>query len=91
MDLFHTHPEQIQLMKDIGVTEVYYGLETWHDKTARVINKGGKIKNKIAAMKNAKEIWGDDVYITVGLVMGLPHDTIQSVEDACEWFKTEGL
>ncbi len=90
MDLFHKFPEQIQLMKDIGVTEVYYGLETWHDKTAKVIAKGGKLQNKINAMKKAREIWGNDVYVTVGLVMGLPHDTVQSVQDACEWFKSEG-
>jgi radical SAM superfamily enzyme YgiQ (UPF0313 family) len=90
MDLFHTYPEQIQLMKDIGVTEVYYGMETWHDKTAKAINKGGKLQNKINAMKKAKEIWGNDVYVTVGLVAGLPHDTVQSVRDASTWFKEEG-
>jgi radical SAM superfamily enzyme YgiQ (UPF0313 family) len=90
MDLFYSHPEQIQLMKDIGVTEVYYGLETWNDKTAKTINKGGKLANKIEGMKRAKAIWGDDVYVTVGLVAGLPHDTIQSVHDASTWFKEEG-
>jgi radical SAM superfamily enzyme YgiQ (UPF0313 family) len=90
MDLFYSHPEQIQLMKDIGVTEVYYGLETWHDKTAKVINKGGKLSHKIEGMRRAKEIWGDDVYVTVGLVAGLPHDTVQSIHEASEWFKSEG-
>lgn len=90
MDLFHYFPEQIQIMKDIGVTEVYYGLETWSDKTAKTINKGGKLINKINAMKKAKEIWGDDVYVTVGLVAGLPHDTVQSIHDASNWFKEEG-
>jgi hypothetical protein len=90
MDLFHKHPEQIQLMKDIGVTEVYYGMETWSDKTAKAINKGGKLQNKINAMKKAKEIWGNDVYVTVGLVAGLPHDTVQSIQDASNWFKEEG-
>jgi hypothetical protein len=90
MDLFYSNPEQIQLMKDIGVTEVYYGLETWHDRTAKVINKGGKLKNKIEGMKRAREIWGKDVYVTVGLVAGLPHDTIESIQEACDWFKDEG-
>lgn len=90
MDLFHSFPEQIQLMKDIGVTEIYYGLETWHDKTAKIINKGGKKQNKINAMKKAREIWGNDVYVTVGIVMGLPHDTQESVREVCEWFKEEG-
>lgn len=90
MDLFHSNPEQIQLLKDIGVTEVYYGMETWHDKTAKAINKGGKLENKLNAMKKAKEIWGDSVYVTVGLVAGLPHDTIQSIHDASMWFKEEG-
>jgi pyruvate-formate lyase-activating enzyme len=90
MDLFKSHPEMITLMKEIGITEVYYGMEAWNDKTAKVIRKGGSKENKIESIKKAKEVWGDDVYITVGLVVGLPHDNEQDFLDAAEWFINEG-
>lgn len=90
LDLVASHPEMAQLMKDIGVCEVYYGIETWHDETAKIINKGGKLQRKIDGMRIAKECWGDDVYVMVGLIIGLPRDTVQSVYDCCEWMKNEG-
>lgn len=90
LDLIAAHPKMAQLLKDIGVEEVYYGLETWHDKTAKIINKGGKLQRKIDGMRIAKECWGDDVYVTVGLIIGLPHDTVQSIYDCCDWMIKEG-
>lgn len=90
MDLFYKHPEMIQLMKDIGVAEIFYGLETWHPKTAKAIGKGGSNEMKIECMRRAREVWGDDVYVTVGIIMGLPYDTVESVEDAVNWFLKEG-
>jgi hypothetical protein len=38
----------------------------------------------------AREIWGDDVYVTVGLVIGLPHDNEEDFSAAAEWFKNGG-
>lgn len=90
LDLIAAHPEMAQLLKDIGVTEAYYGLETWHDQTAKIINKGGKIQRKIEGMRIAKECWGNDVYVTVGIIIGLPHDTVESIIDSCNWMIQEG-
>lgn len=90
MDLFRAHPEMIPLMKEIGVTEVYYGMETWNDKTAKVIRKGGSLEHKLECFRMAKEMWGDDIYVTVGLVVGLPHDNEEDFKAAAEWFKNGG-
>lgn len=90
MDLVGAHPEQAQLLKDIGVKEVYYGLEAWSNDTAKSINKGGSLKNKIKGMRIAKECWGKDVYVISGIIAGLPKDTEQSIIDSVEWYKTEG-
>jgi hypothetical protein len=90
LDLISRNPEQAQLIKDIGVREVYYGLETWHDETAKIIKKGGSKTKKIEGMRIAKECWGNDVYVIAGTVVGLPNDTEQSVKEATEWYIAEG-
>ena len=90
LDLVSRNPEQAQLMKDIGVKEVYYGLETMNDSTAKVIRKGGKLEKKIEGMKIAKDCWGEDVMISVGIVVGLPKETIASLNYAVEWYISEG-
>jgi radical SAM superfamily enzyme YgiQ (UPF0313 family) len=90
LDLISRNPEQAPLIKSIGVKEVYYGLETWHDDTAKIIKKGGSRNKKIEGMKIAKECWGDEVYIMVGTVIGLPHDTAESFREATDWYIAEG-
>lgn len=90
MDLIAVHPEQAQLLKDIGVVELYWGLETWNPETAKAIKKGGSIEQKIKGLKTAKECWGDDVLITAGIVIGLPKDTVQSLNEVVQWYIDEG-
>jgi radical SAM superfamily enzyme YgiQ (UPF0313 family) len=90
LDLISRNPEQAPLIKSIGIKEVYYGLETWHEDTAKIIKKGGSRAKKIEGMRIAKECWGDDVYTMVGTVAGLPGDTVESFKEATEWYIQEG-
>ena len=89
-DLIYHHPRMAELLKSIGVTSVYYGLETWHDATARAINKGGKLKNKLKGLELLRDALGPDAIIECGIVIGLPQDTIQSIADSAEWYVNEG-
>lgn len=89
-DLCGMHPEQIKLLYDIGVRETFYGMETWTDTTAKIIRKGGKLENKIKALKMCKEYWGDDVWTTASFVIGLPEDTQKDWYDFANWYEQEG-
>jgi hypothetical protein len=90
IDLIQRWPEQAQLMYDIGVKEILYGMETWHDETAKIIKKGATREKKIEGFKIAKSIWKDEVSITATMIVGLPKDTLQSFIDFREWFLEEG-
>jgi len=90
LDLVSRNPEQAQLIKDIGVKEIYYGLETWGDHTAKSIKKGGSLHKKIEGMKIAKECWGNDIYIVSGIIIGLPLDNVKDIEDSVTWYINEG-
>jgi radical SAM superfamily enzyme YgiQ (UPF0313 family) len=89
IDLIASHPEQAELLKKIGVTYVFFGLETWNDNTSKIIKKGNKEK-KIRGLEIAKACWGNDVFIETGYVVGLPGDTIESNIEFVEWYKTTG-
>lgn len=90
MDLIARHPEQAQLVKDIGIKETYYGLETWDDSTGKAIRKGGSRLKKIEGMRIAKECWKDQVYVVAGIVIGLPLDTTEGIADSVSWYTSEG-
>jgi radical SAM superfamily enzyme YgiQ (UPF0313 family) len=90
LDILEAHPEQAQLLKDIGVKEILYGLETWNERTAKLVKKGSSNEKKIKGMKLAKEVWGNEVSITISMVIGLPEDTKQSWYDFIDFLKTEG-
>ena len=69
---------------------MYWGLETWCDETAKAIKKGGSLKTKLKGLRHARQVWGDDIYVTAGVVIGLPYDTVESLEAVSEWYKEEG-
>jgi radical SAM superfamily enzyme YgiQ (UPF0313 family) len=90
IDLIAAHPEMADLLKRIGIKFVLYGLETWNSDTAKIIKKGGSKERKIQALKIARDCWGDDVFISASMIVGLPNDTTQSFEDFISWYDDSG-
>lgn len=84
LDLIAAHPEMAQLMLDIGVVEVFFGIETWHDETAKIIRKGNRAR-KIRGIEIARAVWGNQVNISAALVVGLPEDTKESFNEFKKW------
>jgi Radical SAM superfamily len=85
-DLVAAHPEQIQLLKDMGIQECYFGIETFNPDTAKFIGKGMARDRIIDTLYQCKEVWGADSYIAAGIVVGLPHETRKSIQTAVDFF-----
>jgi hypothetical protein len=90
MDLVARQKHQAQLMYDIGLRRIYYGLETWNNRTSKIVGKGNNRDIKIQGIKNCKQVWSDDVYVNAGYVVGLPQDNEQDVLDIVDWYSKEG-
>lgn len=88
-DLIAAHPEQAQLMKDIGVKTAVHGFETYSPVTAKAIRKG-TVEKKIEGMRIAKEVWGDEVFLACMYVVGLPKDNVQDHLDFIKFWEDEG-
>jgi radical SAM superfamily enzyme YgiQ (UPF0313 family) len=86
-DLLAAHPEQIQLLKDAGIQETYFGIETFNPKTAKFIGKGMASDKIVDTMYKCKEVWGDRSYIAAGIIIGLPYETQASIQTAVDFFR----
>lgn len=86
LDLIVTNPEHIQLAKDIGVREVYFGIETLNREAGKVIGKGMDPKRITDTLEECARVWGHDTWIMTGLICGLPKDTVEAFEKSCAYF-----
>ena len=87
IDLLATHPEQMELMKELGVAETFFGLETFNDQSSKTIGKGMPNSRRKDTLYKAKEVWGDRVWMEGGFMIGLPHETQASWRETVEWLK----
>jgi radical SAM superfamily enzyme YgiQ (UPF0313 family) len=85
-DILAAKPEQIQLLKDAGIAETYFGIETFNPKTAKFIGKGMAHERIVDTLYQCKETWGDRSYIAAGVIIGLPYETQASIQTAVDFF-----
>jgi len=88
-DIIAAKPEQIYLLKDMGIAETYFGLETFNPKTAKFIGKGMASDRIVDTLYKCKEVWGDRSYTTAGIIVGLPFETQASIQVAADFFRRE--
>lgn len=79
LDLINAHREQIKILKEMGLIGAFFGIETFNHEAGKHIGKGlHPEKNKQLLYDLKKYYWNDDVNITIGLISGLPYETMQS-------------
>lgn len=86
LDLINRWPEQAQILLDMGVVGVFFGIETLHPESAKSIGKGlhpDKVKKCLNWL--AHDVWKGKVNIGGGIILGLPHDTMEYFEELREW------
>jgi len=86
-DIIAAHPEQIQLLKDAGLQETYFGIETFNPKTAKFIGKGMASGKIVDTLYKCKEVWGPRSYIAAGVIVGLPYETQATIQTAVDFFQ----
>ena len=84
IDLYHSNPSMASIMAQTGMIYTQFGIETLNKKTGESIGKGmhpSKIKDLLQTL-NAT--WNNKVKMSSGFVIGLPHetkDTVQALEN----------
>jgi radical SAM superfamily enzyme YgiQ (UPF0313 family) len=84
LDLINAHPHTIQLLKDSGIRTAFFGIESLNYESNKSIGKGLKQEKIIDCLDKIKQHWGDQVYTEGGFIIGLPNDSLESVQ---QWLK----
>jgi hypothetical protein len=85
LDLINRYPEQADIMLDMGVNGVFFGIETFHPDSAKSIGKGLHPKKVLKALHWLHdEKWKGRVNIGAGIILGLPHDTMEYFDGLIE-------
>lgn len=84
LDLIKKHPEQIALLKDMGLQVAYFGIESLNDATLKVIGKPMKSSAIKSFLLELKAAWGNDIVMHGSFIAGLPLDTPETL---AEWMK----
>jgi radical SAM superfamily enzyme YgiQ (UPF0313 family) len=88
LDLIHKHPEQSDLLYEMGLGSAFFGIETLNHRTGKTIGKGmhpTKVKDFLVDLHDNR--WKKEIPITCSFIIGLPYETEQSVRSSHEWCK----
>lgn len=84
VDLLARYPEQLSLLKQLGLVSAFMGIESFYKPSAMAIGKSvhpEKVKSMLFKMKQS--IPG--IKLIGGLIIGLPHDTPETLETWVPW------
>lgn len=84
-DLLRAYPEQIGILREMGLRTAFFGLETLNPLAARAIGKGGNIDSLKRTITDAKAAWGDEVLVFGSFIAGLPHETEDTINEWMQW------
>ena len=81
MDLIHAYPEQLSILRDMGIRGAFFGIESLYDPAAKAVGKGfGRVKT-FKMVERMKEAWGKECLLHGAFIVGLPHETPQTATD----------
>ena len=92
LDLLYAHPEQITLLKEMGLKSAAFGIESMNPRTAKFIGKGlAKDKIKEFLPRLYYDLWNQEVSVICSLIVGLPYETPDQLEESFTWFINSGI
>lgn len=84
LDLLAAHPHTIKLLKDSGLKVTFFGIESLNYLSNKSVGKGITTEKIINTLDLIKREWGDNVVTYGSFIIGLPHDSRDTVK---EWMK----
>lgn len=92
LDLLQAHQEQVPLLEEMGLASPFFGIETLNKKSGSSIGKGmhpEKVKEFLLQLE--AEHWKKRIPIICSFIVGLPHETVETVTNTFNWIKNTPL
>lgn len=85
LDLIERWPETANLLLEMGLRGCFFGVETFNKQSAVCVGKGLDPSRTKAELVRLRKLWGDQVLVSVGLILGLPYDTEEYFQELEAW------
>lgn len=85
LDLLMRYPHTVDILKESGLKSAVFGIETINSQSAKAIGKGVDPRKQIEFLQKISEDQFSKVNLTSGWILGLPHETKQSLIDFTKW------
>lgn len=82
-DLLSAHPRMISLLKDSGLVQASFGIETLNHESGKSIGKGMHPEKIIDLLHRLRSQW-PNVNLFSGFIIGLPYDTEDTIYNMLE-------
>jgi radical SAM superfamily enzyme YgiQ (UPF0313 family) len=85
-DLIWSTPETAHILQEGGLIGAFIGVESFHPKASMAVGKGWMGKHGKAWLPHLKNnLWKDQMSITMGFIIGLPHEPEDSMYESQKW------
>jgi radical SAM superfamily enzyme len=78
LDLICTHPDTMQMLYDIGIRKIMFGIETLDRKSGLAIGKGYSREKQIAMISHIKETY-PEIHMHGSFIIGAPYESEESI------------
>lgn len=90
LDLLISFPETIPMLRDMGLKQTYIGIETFNEAAGKAVGKGLSRERKVKGLEELQRIWQDEVNIQSGFIVGLPHESQDSLKETVDYLTKPG-
>jgi hypothetical protein len=80
VDLLHRYPDQIKILRDMGIRSAFLGIETLNLASGKAIGKSTDPERVKDTLHTMRQIWGKEVSIFGSFILGLPADTPDNLQ-----------
>jgi radical SAM superfamily enzyme YgiQ (UPF0313 family) len=85
LDLIGSRPGTAQMLKDSGLRSAYFGIESFHPAASHAVGKGWIGKHGKDFLLKLKEEWKGEITWYLSLIIGLPGEGPESIEETQQW------
>jgi hypothetical protein len=85
IDLIGSNKATINLLRESGLRGPYFGIESFNKEASKSIGKGWNGVHGKEFLLELMQKWGDEVRLSVGLIVGLNPETAEELDETEEW------
>jgi hypothetical protein len=81
LDLLAAHKHTIELLRDSGLENAYFGIESMNYNANKAMGKGMRQQKIVDTLQYIRDTCGDQIRTEGSFILGLPNDSKKSIEE----------